>query len=150
MSAAISPPNRRAWPRLQFSLRILLLGLTAIAVGFPIWYRWPFEEEKWESPAGVTPKVGCITRWQRQWGGGLLQEGAQRFLVGDVTTTMHFVRGKKHGPYAVEDAKGRVGATGQYVDDLKEGVWTQTRSSSKTTANYHLGKLDGKLEMESA
>ena len=30
--------------RLQFGLRMLLLGLTAFAIGFPIWYRWPFEE----------------------------------------------------------------------------------------------------------
>jgi hypothetical protein len=149
MSAAISREKRR-WPRLQFSLRVLLLALTVFAVGFPIWYRWPYEEEVWESPPGLTPKVGRITTWQRQWGGGRLQQGRQQFIVGDVTTTMYFVDGKRHGPFTVHDAKGRIGETGQYVGDLKEGVWTATRRGDKTTANYHRGKLDGKLEMESS
>jgi len=29
--------------RLQFSLRLLMLALTAFAIGFPIWYRWPYQ-----------------------------------------------------------------------------------------------------------
>ena len=32
----------RRW--FQFSLRLLLIAFTAFAIGFPIWYRWPYQK----------------------------------------------------------------------------------------------------------
>src|SRR5438034_10302208 len=88
--------------RLQFSLRLLLLAITAFAIGFPIWYRWPYQEvldERDPLTRAVTSKR--ILNWQRQWGGDRLLHGKQErhyFWGGRVdiviVTTEHYVRGK--------------------------------------------------------
>src|SRR5262245_8824939 len=44
MSTSPAPPARRTRWGLRFSLRLLLAAFTAFAVGFPIWYRWPYQE----------------------------------------------------------------------------------------------------------
>ena len=47
LASSPTPTAPRRWPlRPRFSLRLLLLGVTAFAVGFPIWYRWPYVEEE--------------------------------------------------------------------------------------------------------
>src|SRR5678815_1683618 len=79
MSDSPAPKPRRS--RLQFSLRLLLLAFTAFAIGFPIWYRWPYEEtEEHDSPdpfsKGTTTQT--ITRtWRRTWGGGKVRSGRE-------------------------------------------------------------------------
>jgi hypothetical protein len=99
-----SSANRPSFLRLQFSLRLLLLAFTAFGIGFPIWYRWPYEvEEALPSPIrGAGPAESKrISTWQRQWGGGELQEGPERtFLNGHVTSLTTYRSGRKHGPYA--------------------------------------------------
>ena len=82
MTDTITPhPNRRWTLRLQFSLRLLLLALTAFAIGFPIWYRWPFEETDYQYPGGdkTRPPMGkSVKTWRRSWGGGKASNTAAR------------------------------------------------------------------------
>jgi hypothetical protein len=73
---------RRLRLPLRFSLRVLLVAFTAFAIGFPIWYRWPYSEEElhyWErngQPDRTRPPwARSVTTWQRQWGGGRLKHG---------------------------------------------------------------------------
>ena len=56
MTQPAAEPAKRRWsPRLQFSLRVLLLAITAFAIGFPIWFRWPYRTERY--PLRVTRRV---------------------------------------------------------------------------------------------
>jgi len=61
----------RSLIRPRFSLRLLLLALTAFAVGFPIWYRWPYEKRV------TVCGQALVTTWRRQWGGTQVQHGPQ-------------------------------------------------------------------------
>jgi hypothetical protein len=136
MSEAMST-NRPRRLRLQFSLRLLLLVLTAFAIGFPIWYRWPYTE--------VTAKGTRTTTWQRQWGGGRLQHGTQTLRQGKLVQTSNYRRGEPHGPYMTKFGD-KVVERGQYVAGKKEGVWTYAERAS---VNWHRGQLDGKCEFKS-
>src|SRR5262245_14482809 len=148
MSGADSKSRPRAW-RLQFSLRLLLVAFTAFAIGFPIWYRWPYKEtiEKRDPATGKLWSTRIIT-WQRQWGGGRLAHGPEQTILGDgdITITKNNVQGKRHGPYTVRDAKGRMREDGQYVDGLKEGRWVAENQSTM----WHHGMLDGECEFPAA
>lgn len=120
--------------RLQFSLRLLLLAFTAFAVGFPIWYRWPYEETELH-PGGIAKR---ITTWQRQWGGGRRKHGSERLVErGKVIERVMYRNGLRHGPYESNLLRG------QFVNDLREGVWT----GRDRTMTWHLGKLDGPTEI---
>src|SRR5438874_5953770 len=100
MSDAATVSRPRVW-RLQFSLRLLLLALTAFAIGFPIWYRWPYVES---GPSASMASERTIT-WQRQWGGGRLRHGPEITKSGGITSTVNYRRGKKHGLYTVRGPK---------------------------------------------
>src|SRR5262245_879759 len=145
----------RTW-RLQFSLRLMLVAITAFAIGFPIWYRWPYREtiERRDPATGKLWSTRIIT-WQRQWGGERLAQGPEQTLLdGGITITMNNVQGKRHGPYTVRDAKGRMREDGQYADGLKEGRWVAENrwtnrngeGSSITVTMWHRGMLDGDCE----
>jgi hypothetical protein len=135
--------------RLQFSLRLLLLAFTAFAIGFPIWYRWPYEETEEQRDSAGKLEFKRITTWQRQWGGQRLMHGEYRAISGDLTTTATFSGGEFHGPYALRDKKGRFSTTGQYVDNMKEGVWIETNGKASTTAHWLHDRLDGVAEITS-
>lgn len=162
-------PTQSARPRsvrLQFSLRLLLLAFTAFAIGFPIWYRWPYEETTEEKYPDGTVGTTRIETWQRQWGGGRLLHGPRRLIFppGDVVATWQFVNGKEHGPFTVRDANGLQKETGQYVDGARDGVWfsetttvqrtlnsgawTKTSQTVRRTMNWRHGKLDGPSEID--
>src|SRR4051794_22929186 len=88
--------------RLQFSLRLLLIVFTGFAIGFPIWYRWPYQEVH-EEP--VRAQGACISRsvvhWQRQWGGEILLHGKREdvhkdWRGGETIITTQYVRGNRH------------------------------------------------------
>src|SRR5437868_6478456 len=101
-NSTIPGPPRHSWLRLQFSLRVLLLAFTAFAVGFPIWYRWPYREEEILSP-GPT-KERRVTSWQRQWGGGRTKHGPQQLIFGDtIVETTTYLHGRKHGLYELRN-----------------------------------------------
>src|SRR5438128_977765 len=156
MSEAASIRRPRVW-RLQFSLRLLLLAFTSFAIGFPIWYRWPYQDTIVQrDPAGKIWSTRTIT-WKRQWGGGRLAHGPESITVGDTTRTTEFVLGKRHGVYTLHDAKGRISETGQYVDDMKEGRWVaKSRWKSRNgevwkfaVTSWHGDLLDGECEFSS-
>src|SRR5262245_65177422 len=101
-TATSTAVSRRS--RLQFSLRLLLLALTAFAIGFPIWYRWPFEEvEREYSSAKVSTAnkpYATITRtWRRKWGGGKVQHGrtVNEREGGSLKFVEYFENGQRHG-----------------------------------------------------
>ena len=122
--------------RLQFSLRLLLLAFTAFAIGFPIWYRWPFEvvTEERDSVTGVV-QSRRVSTWQRQWGGSRVPHGPTRYTYRDLVVTSHYRHGIMHGPYTVRDAKGRQSQTGQYLNGQKEGTWVETIGKETFTTN---------------
>ena len=155
-----SPPAPRR-SRLQFSLRVLLLALTAFAVGFPIWYRWPYEETKYRFPNDDETKPAQFvmhTGLRRTWGGGEVLHGRSvtEGLRGKFKpkTIEHYQEGKRHGPYEhyINDKLVR---SGQYEQGQREGVWatysgsafdpfTARSSGAKSvTMHWHHDRLDG-------
>jgi len=137
MIDALPATRPRVW-RLQFSLRVFLLAFTAFAVGFPVWYRWPYEEVAQESPPGSPNLLRRITTWQRQWGGNRLKHGWERMEEnGKTVASLMYRNGLRHGPY--KDAW----VSGQFENDLKEGVWT----APDRTSTWHRGKLHGPYEL---
>jgi len=142
-------PARPRALRLQFSLRLLLLAFTAFAVGFPIWYRWPYEETEEQRDSAGTVQFKRITTWQRQWGGQRLMHGEYRAISGDLTTTSNFSRGRFHGPFTLRDKKGRFSTTGQYVDNMKEGRWIERSGKASTETDWLHDRLHGVAEITS-
>jgi hypothetical protein len=128
--------NLRSWLRPRFSLRLLLLGVTAFAIGFPIWWRWPYQEQI------PTNAVDCVITWQRQWGGGRI--GIMRTQVDAKAIHIETLRNdawQKHGPCTYDDGEGKR-SVGQYFDDERHGVWTYTRTDGKLeTEVYDHGRL---------
>jgi hypothetical protein len=137
MADAALPARPRGW-RLQFSLRLLLVVLTVVAIGFPIWYRWPYRETtEQRDPASGKLEVTRIITWQRQWGGERLAHGPETTIHGDGTTvTDNNVQGKRHGPHVVRDATGHFWSRGQYVDGLSEGRWVDEMHWKSGTAAF--------------
>jgi hypothetical protein len=145
-----APTKRRSWLRPRFSLRAALLTFTAFAVGFPIWWRWPYEEtEVYIEDAGSTP-VTRITSWQRQWGGGRLKHGPEREIIpGYAVVTFTYKNGQWHGPHTwiplPKDGASFVNSgepvlSGQYFDGQRDGVWTEVIDDQKTVTTWHHGK----------
>ena len=145
--------NLRSWFRPRFSLRLLLLGVTAFAVGFPIWYRWPYEDVEDLTVPGTKSQTR-ITTWRWLWGGGRLPHGPQRFLIdGQLYELTTYQDGRKEGPYRVRGLKYPTVngtsiyevdplevETGQYANGVKNGVWTQLADGQKQVTIYDHGK----------
>jgi hypothetical protein len=125
--------------RPQFSLRLLLLSLTAFGIGFPIWYRWPYRETAILNGG----RSSRTTTWQRQWGGGRLEHGTQTLNGGKITQIYTYRHGKQHGPYVLKLGQTQV-ETGQYVDGNREGEWAATHTgkhgplTTRTTWRYNM------------
>jgi hypothetical protein len=148
MNSDATSTRPRRW-RLQFSLRLLLLALTAFAIGFPIWYRWPYEESTEDRNAAGIVTRQTTTTWQRQWGGGRLKHGIQQtrqLTFGPYITTTTYVRGKRNGPYTESFAKTQFSQTGQYADDMKEGRWIAVNGKDRMVTSWHHDMLDGDCE----
>ena len=107
-----SPTLARRRLPLRFSLRMLLIAVTAFAIGFPVWYRWPYTEvevhyrERNGQPDKSQPWGRTVTSWQRQWGGGRLKHG---------TTTTYFAASKRK--HQVEFRNGERERRLEYADD---------------------------------
>jgi hypothetical protein len=141
MATASSIARPRPW-RLQFSLRLFLLAVLAFAIGFPVWYRWPYEEV--EPLTGGGPGATRTTTWQRKWGGGRWKHGPEVSRHGPATETFTYQRGVLEGPYRIRYLSNeRHEDKGQYRDGMKEGEWTYLRGEHRTTAHWRQGKLDG-------
>ena len=147
---ATSPAPKPRRSRLQFSLRLLLLAFTAFAVGFPIWYRWPFEEtnEFDLDPFATGSGTTTITRtWRRTWGGGKIQSGREIEEVrrGKFSrkTIRYYDKDQLHGKFEMYEG-GKLIQTGQYERGGREGKWVEYDSSGKVvcTATWHEDLLD--------
>ena len=98
-------PVRRSRFALRFSLRVLFIAFTAVSLGIPVWYRWPYEETVVEPPLPNDPfarfrttVVLRITSWRRLWGGGRIKHGPDRTVEnGKTTLVVHYRNGKLHG-----------------------------------------------------
>jgi hypothetical protein len=98
---------------------MLLIAFTAFAIGFPVWYRWPYEESQDETfltpadpfaaPGATLPtaiKRTVVTTWQRQWGGGRLKHGPERWYEnGALVSERTFLNGEVHGPQEMDSRK---------------------------------------------
>jgi hypothetical protein len=153
-----APKPRRS--RLQFSLRLLLIAFTAFAIGFPIWYRWPFEEvehkytygDPFAPPGSSTGKTlnATITKtWRRTWGGGKVQHGraVMDYKRPPKKTIEHFSNGERHGPFE-DHFNGTLTRTGLFVKGRREGTWTAYYSKGNVTykAHWKQDRLHGPYE----
>jgi hypothetical protein len=143
MATAANAP--RSWLRPRFSLRVLLLAVTAFAIGFPVWYRWPYEEVEILPPSGRGKPVveQRITTWQRQWGGEPLKHGPHRIVRDGKTFELTTYRnGRKHGQYYLTFGDPKDAAlSGQFVDDEMDGVWSEIVNGRKRFTTFDHGKL---------
>lgn len=152
----ISASNRPRTRRLQFSLRLFFLAFTAFAIGFPLWYRWPYvETQDVHDPVTGAVVEKRITTWRRQFGGDKIRHGKSQRIFGAGTITEHYSVGRRHGPYSWKLAKIprkqlETETTGQFADDLREGCWTFIEGGERSIAHYHLGKLHGLLEVDAS
>jgi hypothetical protein len=171
MSATTAPLGRRALMGPRYSLRLLLVAFTVFAIGFPIWYRWPYQESLDEAtiapadpfaapaakPAKRTPaakpaklKRIVVTTWQRQWGGERLKHGPETtYQDGEPILRATYHRGILHGPYETW-RRNRMGQAvqydlGQYVQGKKNGEWRQLDSSGalRQAVQWRDDQLDG-------
>ena len=126
MTTTTPPPVRRASIRPRYSLRLLLIAFTAFAIGFPIWYRWPYEEEEqfYRERNGVPDKTQPpiarrVTTWQRQWGSGRLKHGLSTTHLepGRGREDLTYRDGKTHGPARSYGPDGRMLLLQQYAND---------------------------------
>jgi len=148
-SEPVASIRGRFWPRPRFSLRAFLLTFTAFAIGFPMWYRWPYEEVESRGKTNSSLEA-VVTTWQRQWGGMRQKHGEERLTIDGVAyETTTYRNGHKHGPYRryfliANTAngivyRGELCHVGQFFDDKPDGVWIETINDKKTTNTYRKG-----------
>lgn len=117
-------PQRR-WFSPKFSLRMLMLMVTATAVGSAFWWRWPVTRT-------TTVRKGSVTfqetfTYHRGFGGELIKHGVHRTTVnGEVELEEYFREGVLHGPFQQSEWSGTV--TGEYFDGKKHGTWNYPSS----------------------
>jgi hypothetical protein len=147
MTTATPPANRPAWLRPRYSLRVLLVAFTAFAVGFPIWYRWPYEETM-DSSADTRAKSrqrSVTTTWQRQWGGGRLKhESESTYENGKLILRATYHSGILDGPYETWSRNGAREA-GQFIAGKKAGLWRSFNRDGDLwrSAEWRDDRLDG-------
>ncbi|MBC7852758.1 MAG: hypothetical protein IAF94_04915 [Pirellulaceae bacterium] len=84
------PPRRRFAPR--FSLRMLMLAVTAAAVGAAFWWRWPVTIQK---VIRQSPLIEDTTTYHRGLWGNLIKHGVYRRTVdGKIEREIHFHEGE--------------------------------------------------------
>lgn len=125
--------------RLQFSLKWLLIGLTAAAVGVAIWARWPFavetkfETSLWLEGAERTER-GSVARmrssrevayYHRLLGGKQVQHGTSELFgeSGKRLVLRTYREGVLHGEYREWYSGGQERSKGTYFRGWKDGEW---------------------------
>jgi hypothetical protein len=127
----MAAPSSRRPLAVRSSLRMLLLALTAFAIGFPIWYRWPYEERVDEPEYRNLADYWHAATWQRQWGGGRIRHGRQYIRwKGKVMRSEMYQQDLLHGPCEYHESIGSK-ETGQYVNGKKSGEWKSFNSQGK-------------------
>jgi hypothetical protein len=157
MTASAISPARRSGFALRFSLRVLLIAFTAFAIGFPVWYRWPYTEEeplyyvRNGKPAKSLPTKGrIVATWQRQWGGGRAKHGPEWvYADGKLKSLSHYLRGQLDGPHERYNLRGAFQETGQHSAGQRTGIWSlfDARGQVVLTETWQNGVLDGPCEM---
>lgn len=153
MAAPTQSLVRRSWLRPRFSLRMLLLAFTGFAIGFPIWYRWPYRESELKYPGrnGVPDKTKpayarVVTTWQRDWGGGRQKHGPRvtYHFKWNGRTVEHFTRGVLHGHYT-QYVNDFIQVSGQYDQGEMDGTWISRATAEKgqDTSHWRRGKRHG-------
>jgi hypothetical protein len=123
---------------------MLLAAFTAFAIGFPVWYRWPYEEEDTAATKNNTAIKRIIT-WQRQWGGGRLKHGPEStYRSGNLILRATYRSGLLHGPYETRQRTGDR-EVGQYVEGKKSGEWrlVDAKGNLRRSAQWRDDRLDG-------
>jgi hypothetical protein len=146
-----TPLTTRPWlPR--FSLRVLLAAFTAVAIGFPVWYRWPYEEEVIAlDPFDYDPPNDrAVITWQRQWGGDRLKHGPERTYRADGSKlhVTHYADGQRHGRFEAWEPQERLETVGYYDRDAMAGTWTTDTGHSKLVESWQNGQLHGPWEFQ--
>jgi hypothetical protein len=130
--------NPRFWLRPRFGLRELLLAFTAFAIGFPIWYRWPYVETVTERGTHYT----SVCTWQRQWGGGRRKHGIERQILDGHTISVTTYRSDQcHGPCEFDNLAGHR-ITGNFDCGLKAGIWTEVTNGQSQTTFWERGEQE--------
>jgi hypothetical protein len=148
----------RGW--LRFSLRFLLLCVTAFAIGFPIWYRWPYEEVELHYP----PKAGKpdtsqppyrrnTKTWQRSWGSlqpRIVKSVSELLGKSQYKEIQYFQDGVWHGPF-YRYVKGKLLESGHFRHGSRDGEWEHYPNGDpwpRFTAHWRQGRLDGLYQVE--
>ena len=146
MTTAAPPATRPVWLRPRYSLRVLFVAFTAFAIGFPIWYRWPYEETVVNTAETPTIRQGrVITTWQRQWGGGRLKHGPEStFENGKLILRATYRSGILDGPYETLSQDGSR-ELGQFIAGKKGGLWRSFNKDGDMwrSAEWRDDRLDG-------
>ena len=146
MPAAVA---RHRWWLPRFSLRFLLAAVSAFGIGFPLWYRWPYEERiEAHSDPYCGFRYGAIaTTWQRQWGGGRVKQGWETEFdtSGKPRYRTYYRRDQRDGPYEQFDSSGRVCLRGQFAANASVGIWTANGDLDNSRWEYLDGKRHGEF-----
>jgi hypothetical protein len=129
-----------------------LLAVTAFAIGFPIWYRWPYDEVEWYDPYTGGPATGTersrsVTTWQRTWGGGRVK------LAESNHSPEGEIRERRYRADGVSDdfrfyQKGKLIQYGSNRNNKREGLWVSKHFEPDfdTTMSYQEGVLHGSFK----
>ena len=156
MDAPKRLPARRSVFAVRFSLRLLLAALTAFAIGFPIWYRWPYTETVFWYPEvdgqpdeSKPPRGWSEVPWQRQWGGGRLMHGVIKWYGADGTmlATSAYRHGKRHGRHESFGEDGSLQSMDEHADGTRIRITTYRGDGSISYRAEMEGRfLHGKAE----
>jgi hypothetical protein len=160
--------------RPQFSLRALLIVFTAFAIGFPLWYRWPIREVKFEYPRATNnvggkfvevedksapPVSRTVTTWKRRWGKPHVKSGptTTTFYPGKLdpdrlqVVVTNYEDDELNGPYS-ETIKGRSKRVGYYEHGQRQGlcVYTDLPTGFESRVNWIADCVHGPAEIRAA
>jgi hypothetical protein len=121
------------WSKLpvRFSLRTLLVALTLFAIGFPIWYRWPYREVELiyrnvngQPDKTKPPVMRVVSTWRRNWGGKPYKQGESIVYRADggIIARTEYRRDKRNGPKKSFRDDGSLQWIEQFEDDVRVGM----------------------------
>jgi len=147
------------------------LAFTATAIGFAVWYRWPYTEVTLQyhmirMPDGThvadktRPPWGRVeTTWRRNWGGWRTKYGPRTDYdhKGSAQEVIEFFEKQ---PIEVHDTVTRVPplipgeirdspmVTGRYLNGRREGTWIwENEGKYRVTQTFRDGLVDGECEI---
>lgn len=147
---AVQRPRRL---RPQFSLRVLLLLLTLFAIGFPVWYVWPYTDREVHYEMGPTGKpdktklpIGeTVTSMKRVIGGKPVKHGLKisRF-PGRISQerSQEFVNDVAHGAFSQRYGDD-YSIRGRYEQGKKAGEWVILQAGFTARQAWRAGKRHG-------